>query len=231
MAQKVHHPTPEELEADIERQRRDLARTVSSLQARLDVKARAREKAAELKERATTDTGRPRPAVVATATAAGAGALAGAVLIARHRHTQEGTHMNKLSILAAGGIGYVLGTRAGRERYEQLKHSAQHVAESPRVRDLSHQAAEGLKHQAPLVKQRVSTAASAAASKIRHTDGARASDQFPEDPMAHRATDPELATDQAAEYPSAYAAARREEPAAQDPLMPSERNWSDQPRP
>lgn len=38
--------TPAELEADIARQRDELAATVSELQARLDVKARAREKVA-----------------------------------------------------------------------------------------------------------------------------------------------------------------------------------------
>ena len=29
--------------------------------------------------------------------------------------------MRKLTILLAGGIGYVLGARAGRERYEQIR--------------------------------------------------------------------------------------------------------------
>lgn len=52
--------TPEEIEADIERQREDLADTVSALGAKLDVKSRAQHKAAELKDRATTDTGKPR---------------------------------------------------------------------------------------------------------------------------------------------------------------------------
>ena len=32
--------------------------------------------------------------------------------------------MNKLMLLVAGGVGYVLGSRAGRERYEQMKASA-----------------------------------------------------------------------------------------------------------
>ena len=53
--------SPEEIEADIARQRDELASTVSELQYRLDVKSRAQDKAAELKDRATTDTGKPRP--------------------------------------------------------------------------------------------------------------------------------------------------------------------------
>ncbi len=53
--------SPEQLEADIARQREELAETVTQLQARLDMKTRAQHKAAELKDRATTATGRPRP--------------------------------------------------------------------------------------------------------------------------------------------------------------------------
>lgn len=78
--------TPEALEADIERQRAQLADTVQDLHDRLDVKARAREKAQDLKDRATTDGGRPRPEVVA----AGAGVLAGVVALQVHRHRKHG---------------------------------------------------------------------------------------------------------------------------------------------
>lgn len=62
--------TPEAIEADIARQRDELAATVAELQARLDVKARTRQKAHELRDRATDADGRPRPKYVA-----GAGAL------------------------------------------------------------------------------------------------------------------------------------------------------------
>ncbi|GAB3261729.1 hypothetical protein GCM10027425_25290 [Alteromonas gracilis] len=59
--------TPEQIEADLERQRERLAETVDDLQAKLDVKARASDKVHELGDRATTDDGRPRPAVLAGA--------------------------------------------------------------------------------------------------------------------------------------------------------------------
>ena len=62
--------SPEQIEADIERQREELADTVDALHAKLDVKARAKDKAAELKDRATTDQGKPRPEVLAGAAAA-----------------------------------------------------------------------------------------------------------------------------------------------------------------
>jgi MYXO-CTERM domain-containing protein len=59
--------TPEQLEADIARQRDALAETVDALHDRLDVKSRARGKAAELKARATTADGSPRPDLLAGA--------------------------------------------------------------------------------------------------------------------------------------------------------------------
>jgi hypothetical protein len=62
-----HTRTPAEIEADIERQRDQLADTVDQLTAKLDVKSRAKAKVGELTDRATTDTGKPRPEVVAAA--------------------------------------------------------------------------------------------------------------------------------------------------------------------
>jgi hypothetical protein len=60
-------PTADQLEADIARQREQLADTVDALQARLDVKARAKTKVHELKDQATTADGKPRPQVAAVA--------------------------------------------------------------------------------------------------------------------------------------------------------------------
>ena len=41
--------------------------------------------------------------------------------------------IKRLPLLIAGGIGYVLGTRAGRERYDQIKRWASRVADNPAV--------------------------------------------------------------------------------------------------
>ncbi|MFC0861197.1 YtxH domain-containing protein [Sphaerimonospora cavernae] len=41
----------------------------------------------------------------------------------------------KMMFAAGLAIGYVLGTRAGRERYEQIKRLAQRVADSPTVQE------------------------------------------------------------------------------------------------
>ena len=41
--------------------------------------------------------------------------------------------MAKLSFLAGFGAGYVLGARAGRERYEQIRRAYQHAKDDPRL--------------------------------------------------------------------------------------------------
>ena len=46
----------------------------------------------------------------------------------------------KLKLLIGIGVGYVLGTRAGRERYEQMKAKAQTVWQDPRTQEKVHQA-------------------------------------------------------------------------------------------
>ncbi|MGW7051257.1 YtxH domain-containing protein [Streptomyces sp. NPDC054887] len=47
----------------------------------------------------------------------------------------------RLTFIAGLALGYVLGTRAGRERYEQLKKSARQVAQNPAVRNAAESAA------------------------------------------------------------------------------------------
>lgn len=59
--------TPEQIEAEIAVKREQLADTVDQLTAKLDVRSQAQRKAADLKDRATTDTGSPRPDVLAAA--------------------------------------------------------------------------------------------------------------------------------------------------------------------
>ena len=74
--------------------------------------------------------------------------------------------MKKLTLLIAGGIGYVLGTRAGRERYEQIKKAATRVKDDPRVQEKATQAADLAKEKAPVVKDKVAAAASTGADKV-----------------------------------------------------------------
>ncbi|MET9440291.1 YtxH domain-containing protein [Streptomyces sp. NPDC006610] len=47
----------------------------------------------------------------------------------------------RLTFAVGLALGYVLGTRAGRERYEQLKKSARQISQNPAVRNTAETAA------------------------------------------------------------------------------------------
>jgi hypothetical protein len=74
--------------------------------------------------------------------------------------------VKKLLLLAAAGVGYVLGARAGRERYEQIKGTVDKVTSDPRVQEKAHQAVDTARHQAPVVADKVTSAAAAAKDKM-----------------------------------------------------------------
>jgi len=82
--------------------------------------------------------------------------------------------MSKLSLLAAAGIGYVLGSRAGRQRYDQIAATARKVADNPKVQRVAHRAQDAAVHQASVAaevaKDKVTSAASSAADKVRGND-------------------------------------------------------------
>jgi hypothetical protein len=79
--------------------------------------------------------------------------------------------MKKIPLLAAAAVGYVLGTRAGRERYEQIRSSARKLADDPRVQDVAHKAQDAVAaqaaHAAEMAKEKVTDAANSAADKVR----------------------------------------------------------------
>ncbi len=75
--------------------------------------------------------------------------------------------MRKLTLLVAGGAGYVLGARAGRQRYEQIRGMAMRVKSNPTVQQQTSRAAEVAKEKAPVVKDKVSGVAGAAAAKAK----------------------------------------------------------------
>jgi len=85
--------------------------------------------------------------------------------------------MKKLLILVAGGIGYVLGTRAGRERYEQMRNTVNKVKDDPRVQEKAHQAADLAKEKAPVVKEKLTEAADKGAAKVRSSNGGGSSSE------------------------------------------------------
>lgn len=80
--------------------------------------------------------------------------------------------MKKLLVLVAGAAGYVLGTKAGRERYDQIRQMFGKVKDDPRVAEAAHQVAEVAKKQAPVVADKLSDAAGSAKDKVAEAAGA-----------------------------------------------------------
>ena len=79
--------------------------------------------------------------------------------------------MGKIMVTAAGAVGYVLGARAGRERYEQIKSQVSRLWQDPKVQQAAARA-EGLaRDTAPRVQQKVADAASKATKTARSTTG------------------------------------------------------------
>jgi hypothetical protein len=74
--------------------------------------------------------------------------------------------MRKMTMLVSGGVGYVLGARAGKERYEQIRNLALKVKGNPTVQAKAQQAAGLAKDAAPVVKDKVAGAAGAAKDKM-----------------------------------------------------------------
>ena len=75
--------------------------------------------------------------------------------------------LRKTTILAAAGIGYVLGTRAGRERYEQIVSTFNGVKSNPQVQKAAAQAQDYAAQQVPVVKEKAQDAAASARDKVK----------------------------------------------------------------
>lgn len=98
--------------------------------------------------------------------------------------------MGKLWFLAGGAVGYVLGAKAGRRRYEQIKGRATEVWSSDPVQAKVDTAMQAVKTQAPVIADKFGIAAKLAGSKIK--DKVTAED-LPE--TIHRGTDGRLHAD------------------------------------
>jgi len=72
----------------------------------------------------------------------------------------------KILFVAGLGLGYVLGTRAGREKYEQLKSSAMKLWNDPRVQRQVDAAENFVKDKAPDVAEFVSDNAKKVVSQV-----------------------------------------------------------------
>jgi hypothetical protein len=72
----------------------------------------------------------------------------------------------KASLIIGLATGYVLGTRDGRARYEQIKSQANRLWNDPTVQKNVAQAQDVVKEKAPQVQAKVSDAAHKASSKV-----------------------------------------------------------------
>lgn len=72
----------------------------------------------------------------------------------------------KILFVAGLGLGYVLGTRAGREKYDQLKTQVLKVWNDPRVQKQVDAAQEFVKDKAPEVAEFVSDTAKTVVGKV-----------------------------------------------------------------
>ncbi|GAA1215712.1 YtxH domain-containing protein [Kitasatospora nipponensis] len=73
--------------------------------------------------------------------------------------------MWKLTFVVGAATGYVLGARAGRQRYEQIAAAAQKVARNPKVQDAT---------------QRARVSAGSAAGKAVHAVTGRVGEKLPD---------------------------------------------------
>jgi hypothetical protein len=76
----------------------------------------------------------------------------------------------KAALVVGMAAGYVLGTRDGRERYEQIKSQADRLWNDPKVQKNVAQASDVVKEKAPVVQSKVSDVAQKATSKVKGSD-------------------------------------------------------------
>ncbi len=75
----------------------------------------------------------------------------------------------KILLVVGLGIGYVLGTRAGREKYDQMKATLQKFWNDPRVQKQVDNAQEFVKDKAPDVAEFVADGAKKVVSQLSGT--------------------------------------------------------------
>ncbi len=102
--------------------------------------------------------------------------------------------MGKLTFVAGAAVGYVLGARAGRKRYEQIKQQATRLWRSDPVQDRVGSAADTVKQQAaPYVTEKLGDAVKAVGQQMRQTTLPGRTEQLPE--TIHRGSDGQLHAD------------------------------------
>lgn len=75
--------------------------------------------------------------------------------------------LKRIAFVAGAAAGYVLGTRAGQKRYEQIKAKAEQVWSSDPVQQKVEVARQTLAEKAPVVAEKMSAATRAASSGLK----------------------------------------------------------------
>ncbi|GAB3546437.1 hypothetical protein GCM10027404_06840 [Arthrobacter tumbae] len=88
---------------------------------------------------------------------------------------------NKLVFTAGMAAGYVLGARAGRASYEQIKVKANELWNNPKVQDKVSQASETVKTKAPEVQAQAEQALKKAQSAMHRNGDQDSSKGSPEE--------------------------------------------------
>ena len=86
----------------------------------------------------------------------------------------------KLTFLAGAAVGYVLGARAGRARYEQISDLASRVAATEAMQKARDTAVEQAAHLADMARTTVGEKVTAAVADGRHRVEDALGDKFPE---------------------------------------------------
>ncbi|MBO1750670.1 YtxH domain-containing protein [Actinotalea sp. BY-33] len=77
----------------------------------------------------------------------------------------------KAAFLVGGAVGYVLGTRAGRQQFDKIRSKAQELWEDPRVQDgisdVEHRASDLVREKGPEIKEKVTGAVKSASEQVR----------------------------------------------------------------
>lgn len=76
----------------------------------------------------------------------------------------------KVALVVGMATGYVLGTRDGRGRYQQIKTQATRVLQDPRVQQKASQATDLAKDKAPMVMDKVAGVTKKATGKVTRSD-------------------------------------------------------------
>ncbi|NJC22568.1 ElaB/YqjD/DUF883 family membrane-anchored ribosome-binding protein [Arthrobacter pigmenti] len=88
---------------------------------------------------------------------------------------------NKLVFAAGMAAGYVLGARAGRASYEQIKVKAQELWNNPKVQETVTEATEAVKAKAPEVQAQAEQAVKKAQDAVHRSGNRSGDDEKPKD--------------------------------------------------